>query len=125
MSLHLDTSFLIRGLVRGSDEDSLLRTWLRARRRLAMSSIAWAEFLCGPLSDAQFALAAQIVSERLAFTENDARLASELFNRTGRRRGSLADAMIAAAAIRAGATLATANVDDFERFVPDGLVLAV
>ncbi|HYY06740.1 MAG TPA: PIN domain-containing protein, partial [Candidatus Limnocylindria bacterium] len=47
--IHLDTSFLVRALARGSREDRRLRTWLRGGTSLAISAIAWAEFLCGPL----------------------------------------------------------------------------
>lgn len=36
--IHLDTSFLIRALVRGSVEDNSLRAWLHAGERLAMST---------------------------------------------------------------------------------------
>ena len=48
--IHLDTSFLIRGLVHGSAEDRRLRDWLKKGETLGMSVIAWAEFLCGPWS---------------------------------------------------------------------------
>jgi len=47
-----------------------------------------------------------------------------LFNRAGRRRGSLLDCMIAAIALRAGAALATANQADFRRLRAAGLRLA-
>ena len=47
--IHLDTSFLIRALARGLPEDRRLRGWLRSQEPLGMSSISWAEFLCGPV----------------------------------------------------------------------------
>ena len=121
--IHLDTGFLIRALVRGSPEDSRLRTWLRDNERLAMSTVAWAEFLCGPLGPKEIALALRIVPIREALSEAHAQLAAELFNGSGRRRGSLADCLIAAAAIAASAPLATTNPRDFERFTPHGLRL--
>lgn len=121
--IHLDTSFLIRGLVRGSAEDRALRGWLRAGEPLGMSAVAWAELLCGPLDEAQREMAEAIVSERVSFLEADAALAARLFNESGRRRGSLLDCMIAAAALRANAPLATANVSDFRRLEEGGLTL--
>ncbi len=66
-----------------------------------------------------------MVSERIPFGEGEATLAARLFDDSGRRRGSLADCMIAATAIRAGAALATANPKDFRRFASAGLSLAV
>lgn len=48
---------------------------------------------------------------------------TEEFDRTGRRRGSLTDCMVAGTAIRCSATLATANVRDFGRFLSAGLSL--
>ncbi len=89
-----------------------------------MSAIGWAEFLCGPVDSAALELAGRIVGEPVAFTAADAVLAARLFDDTGRRRGSLADCMIAAAAIQAGASLATANPRDFARFAGAGLALA-
>ena len=54
----------------------------------------------------------------------DAGTTAMLFNRAGRRRGSLLDCMIAAIALRAGAALATANQADFRRLRAAGLRLA-
>ncbi len=121
--IFLDTSFLIRALVAGSTEDQELRTWLSQGETFMMSTVAWAEFLCGPLSLEQKRLAEVLVHARPDFTESQAALSASLFNATGRRRGSLLDCMIAAAAIEMGAPIATTNPKDFERFAPQGLTL--
>jgi predicted nucleic acid-binding protein len=122
--IHLDTGFLIRALVPSSPQDGRLREWLRAGEPLAISTIAWAEFLCGPVTDRQLELAAALLRGRVAFVEQDAALAARLFNSSGRRRGSMVDCMIAATALRSAATLATTNVADFQRFASAGLELA-
>jgi len=114
--IHLDTSFLIRALGAESSESTDLRLWWEAGARGAVSSVAWTEFLCGPLERRQLELASAIVGEPVAFTGEDSRLAAELFNSTGRRRRSIGDCMIAAAAMRLAASLATANKTDFRRF---------
>ena len=122
--IHLDTSFLVLALARGSAEDRKLRRWLSGRESIGMSAIGWAEFLCGPLTPAATELAGRLVGEPVAFTGADAVIAARLFNATGRRRGSLTDCMIAATAIEAGASLATANPRDFSRFAAAGLTIA-
>ena len=122
--IHLDTSFMILGLVTGSPQDRKLRHWLQANKTLGMSAIAWAELLCGPMSVDLLGVATRVVSERVPFHEDEARLSAQLFNESGRRRGSFVDCMIAATALRAGAALATANIEDFRRFEAAGLALA-
>jgi len=123
-AIHLDTCFLIRALVPGTEPDLRLRQWLREGQRLCMDSISWTEFLCGPLKPEELVLAEQIVALRIDYSEQDARRAAEFFNATGRRRGSLADCMIAASAREHGAALATTNIQDFKRFEDFGLRLA-
>jgi predicted nucleic acid-binding protein len=114
--IHLDTSFLIRAMAANSAEDRGLREWIAGGARLGMSCIGWAEFLCGPLDSRQLALAAAIVGEPEPFVLEDSVHAAELFNGSGRRRGSFIDCMIAATAIRSGASFATASHADFKRF---------
>lgn len=121
--IYLDTSFLIRALVPGSPQDTRLREWLVAGENLAMSAVAWAEFLCGPVDARMEEMVADIVVERTAFSIGHASLAARLFNESGRRRGTLIDCMIAAAAIDDDAAIATVNVADFKRFESLGLRL--
>jgi predicted nucleic acid-binding protein len=121
--IHLDTSFMILALVRESPQDRKLRQWLQQGEALAMSTVAWAELLCGPLPVELLDVATRVVSERVPFHEEEAQLAARLFNESGRRRGSFVDCMIAATALRVTATLATANIDDFRRFESAGLAL--
>jgi predicted nucleic acid-binding protein len=122
-AVHLDTSFLIRALRAGSAADATLRRLIGDGNRLAMSSVAWAEFLCGPAGDDILGAATRLITERVPFDERDAETAASLFNETGRRRGSLVDCMIAATALRRHAALATSNLDDFRRFEASGLRL--
>jgi predicted nucleic acid-binding protein len=121
--IHLDTSYLIRALAPNAVEDARLRTWIRDRTSLAISAICWTEFLCGPLTETQIGLARQVLGEPVVYSGSDAERAAELYNLSGRRRGSLVDCMVAAIALGAGASLATTNARDFSRFEPAGLQL--
>jgi|SRR5579864_9008915 len=118
---HLDTSFLINALVPGTREDRRLRRWIPQGSVIAMSSIGWAEFLCGPVSDVDRQRARKVVGVPLVLAETEAERAAELFNVGGRRRGSLADCLIAATALKAGASLATSNAEDIRSFEGEGL----
>lgn len=122
--IHLDTGFLIRALAAGSAEDRALRGWLRRGERLGISAIAWAEFQCGPLSPGHDRFARAVLGEPVAFTAEDALRAAAFFALSGRRRGTLADCMIAAVAVGSGALLATTNIADFMRLESAGLTLA-
>jgi len=118
---HLDSDFLIRSLVPGTPEDRLLRKWLRTREPIAVSAVVWTEFLCGPVEPIHLELLANLFGDPVSYTAGDAALAAQLFNLCGRRRGSLADCMIAATAIREDANLATCNAADFRRMESQGL----
>ena len=122
--IHLDTSFLIRALIRGTPEDLALRRWIKAGESLVISAVAWAEFRCGPLQPLELVAAAAIVDRHREFTRDDAETAARLYNESGRRRGSLPDCMIAAVALADGAAIATANTADFERLQEFGVTLA-
>ena len=122
--IHLDTSFLIRALIPCSPESRRLRDWIGSGEELIINAVAWAEFLCGPLSENDLEIAVRIAGQPHDFTPEHAAIAARLFNESGRRRGAMADCMIAAPAIAEGALLATGNVDDFSRFVEYGLRLA-
>lgn len=122
--VHLDTSFLIRAGVRDAIEQKRLRSWIVRGEKVRLSAVAWAEYLCGPPSADAIDETAEFFGEPAALTARDATLAAQLFNFSGRRRRSLADCMIAAIAMNAGAALATSNPADFEPLAEYGLVLA-
>jgi predicted nucleic acid-binding protein len=122
--IHFDTNFLIQATVIGSPAHYQFRQWSVAGEDFNVSSVAWSEYLCGPLDATARTLALQIFPNPESFLAADAALAADLFNHTGRRSRSLADCMIAAVAIRCGAKLATVNLDDFQPLVTHGLILA-
>jgi predicted nucleic acid-binding protein len=122
--IHLDTNFLIQISVIGSAAHGQFAGWAAAQESLNVSTIAWAEFLCGPMDAAGGALARQVFPQPEPFLPADAVLAASLFNQTGRRSRSLADCMIAAVAMRCGAKLATLNTGDFQALTSHGLTLA-
>ncbi len=121
--IHLDTNFLIQALVPGSPAESKLQIWLTDNEDLGISSIVWSEFLCGPLTPKDEALAQALLATPEPFLASDAHKSAELFNATGHRSRSLADCQIAAVALRCGARLATGNVADFTLFQNHGLNL--
>jgi len=122
--IHLDTSFLIQALLPNSAAAVRLQTWLTDGEDLNISSIAWSEFLCGPLTTKDAALAETLFAAPEPFLASDASKAAELFNATGRRSRSLADCQIAAVTMRCDARMATGNLSDFTLFQSHGLTLA-
>lgn len=122
--IHLDTNYLIGLLVRGSREASEVDQWIAAGQSLAASAIAWSEFLNGPVTAVEaMQVEAVLQSQIVSFGKAEAALAADLFNKTGRRRGSRFDCLIAATAILNQADLATINQSDFKAFAPYGLKL--
>ena len=122
--IHLDTNFLIAATVADSPAHQKLRAWAASGEEFRVSTIAWAEYLCGPLDTSAETIARSLFPNPEPFLAADATLAASLFNQTGRRSRSLADAMIAAVAIRCHAKLATINTADFQPFVAHSLQLA-
>ncbi len=120
--IHLDTNYLIGLLVKGSPEAAEVDGWLAAGQLLAASAIAWTEFLNGPVNPLEVSQVEAVLGGRIiAFGQPEAVLAADLFNQTGRRRGSRFDCPIAATALRAPAEVATANQSDFKVFQARGL----
>ena len=123
--IHLDTSFLIRGSISGSTEDRALRGWVGTQEPLGVSTVAWAEFLCGPYERSSLEFLVGVIDRYIDFAPTHAEIAARLFNQSGRRRGSQMDCMIAATAIAEKAPIATADSRDFRRFESEGLTLAL
>ncbi len=124
--IHLDTNYLIGLLVKGSPEAGNVDGWMAAGQSLATSAISWTEFLNGPVTPLEVRRAEAVLQSQIVpFGQKEAALAAELFNKTGRPRGSRFDCLIAATAIIAQAEVATINQSDFKLFVPYGLTLSV
>ena len=124
--IHLDTNYLIGLLVKGSQQALEVDGWLAAGQPLAASAVAWTEFLNGPVTPTEISRAEAVLQSRIVpFGRSEAVLAAELFNKTGRRRGSRFDCLVAATAMVAQADVATVNQHDFQPFAAHGLRLAV
>jgi predicted nucleic acid-binding protein len=123
--IHLDTNYLIGLLVKGSPQAQDVDGWLAGGQILAASAIVWTEFLNGPVTPLEVTWAELVLQSRIvSFGRTEAALAAELFNQSGRRRGSRFDCLVAATAILAQAEVATANLTDFKAFLPYGIRLA-
>lgn len=97
---------------------------IRSGAQAMTCSIAWHEYVRGPLLEKDRERALRVIENRiLAFEREDAETAATLFNASGRRRGSTADCLIASVAIRLQADLLTWNLEDFRPYVSSGLRL--
>lgn len=122
--IHLDTNLLIDLVTSHSPQVEMVHEWLKNKIPLAASAVTWSEFCNGPHSKEQKSAVHAILRGGIhPFTEDQAEFASRLFHQTGRKRGSHADCMIAAAAFCTRQSIATRNIKDFERFLPYGVKL--
>ena len=80
----LDTSFLIRALQKGSPQDVQLRAWLLTEETLAISTIAAAEFLCGPAGTNDPQLIDRVLPIQIPFSDKDPVVAAKLLRTEGR-----------------------------------------
>ena len=120
----LDTNYLIRMLIPETREANRVKKWLKHGETLTTSSIAWYEFLCGPVGAEEILTVRSCLQGGIvAFEEGQITEAARLFNATGRARRLRVDAMIAACAVIADIPLATDNKDDFSVFIKHGLIL--
>jgi predicted nucleic acid-binding protein len=120
----LDTNYLIRMLIPDTVESKRVKKWLKQGETLSTSSIAWYEFLCGPVGEAEIQTVRVCLQGGIVpFEEAQITEAARLYNATGRSRRLRVDAMIAACAVTANIPLATDNRDDFCAFVKYGLIL--
>ncbi|MEJ0001008.1 MAG: PIN domain-containing protein [Verrucomicrobiota bacterium] len=123
--IHLDTNFLIGVANRHLPVEAALVGWLQRGEKFAASAVAWAEFLNGPVKPAHIQQMKVLIEGRvIPLGRPEAEKASQLFNKTGCKRGSMPDCFIAGTAICAGASLATQNRKHFAPFAAAGLLLA-
>ena len=122
--MFLDTNYLIENAKAGSAAAQRVDAWLLSGEPLHVSALAWAEYLCGPLTPGEEVSSLAVVTDIWPLGADAASLAAYLFNQTGRRRRSLPDCVIAATAILARQPLATLNPSDFQPFLRFGLTLA-
>ena len=122
--IHLDTNYVIALVTAHSPLNPVLQGWLQAGETLAVSAVAWSEFLTGPVTPQQVRDVSAILESRVVvFGVFEAAMAARLYNQTGRKRGTRSDCFIAATAICARAPLATNNRAHFLPFVAGGLQL--
>lgn len=122
--IHFDTNYLIQATIADSPAHFQSRRWAAAGEIFGISTIAWAEYLCGPLDATGESIARQMFPAPEPLVSADAELAARLFNLMGRRSRSLPDCLIAAVAMRCGAKLASMNTADFQALAQHGLTLA-
>lgn len=121
--IHLDTNVLIALPVLARQRHALTQR-IGKGEPVATSSLAWFEYVCGPVVESEQNLVRAVIGAKvLNVDEAVAERAAALFNHAGRKRSLRTDSLIAAAAMLAGAELATYNAQDFAPFAAHGLTL--
>jgi predicted nucleic acid-binding protein len=101
--IHLDTNALIALPLWARESHPIIRRIVDGELA-AVCALVWYEFSIGPVETEEIDLAHAFVQGRVvAIEQEDAALAATLFNAAGRKRTLKTDALIAAAAVRAGA----------------------
>ena len=120
MRFHLDTDFLIFALSRAGPERRRLSEMADSAADIQMSAVAWYEFTRGPRTPEQLAVARDFLLEDgvVAFSEELALQAADVFRRLGSPRRRAADVAIGVTAAALGAVLVTRNAGDFAG-IPD------
>ena len=115
MRVHLDTDFLVRALASQGPERRRLLELAASTAEMQMSSLAWYEFVRGPRSPEQVAIARSLFDEDgiVPFSDDLAEQAGELFRRLGSPRRRSADIAIGITALEMEARLLSCNADDF------------
>ena len=70
--IHLDTNYLVGTVKVGTPQATQVDAWERAGEVCRVSAMAWAEFLCGPLSPSHLTAAAALIGPPLPVTADDA-----------------------------------------------------
>jgi predicted nucleic acid-binding protein len=112
---HLDTDFLLKALLSSGPEREQLRSISDSPSEIEMSALAWYEFCRGPRLPEQEAVARSYLEGDgiVAFGEDIAATAADIFRRLGGPRRRAFDIAIAATAIARGARLLTGNLRDY------------
>jgi predicted nucleic acid-binding protein len=113
--IHLDTDFLVYALSQAGVERRRLKAATDAESSVQMSAVAWYEFSRGPRTPEQLAVARAFLGDDgvVAFDEDLAARAAEVFRMLGSPRKRAADIAIGVTAAAAGCVLLTRNRRDF------------
>jgi predicted nucleic acid-binding protein len=113
--VHVDTSALIDALTGPRRSLPRLTALVHEGHRVAMSSLVYYEWRCGPRTRAELTAQESVLPLEgvVAFDAGTAALAASLYAKVPRPRGREIDLAIAACALFHGAALWTLNAADF------------